>query len=275
MNKKEFFEKITEECDNRIGKTIAILRARGFFIDEIDNKYYISDNATYHDYEYLSYGLEEYGLGKISKPDYRMSESRIKHKVIVPKTGEISINSDADVGSVISFFEEKERIGVESIFTNEKWNKYLREWHAPKTDVKILESYVAYFVKAISACGITTDYSCDGNHESGGKIKMSCQYPSSIYFGIICNCYLDKIMSDINMIDVGGISFSENNKFDKYYELYQCANFLYSNRGNLIDIKYKVSDQLLEARVKQKSCEDIKIIEKKFAELIEEQIKKE
>lgn len=267
MNKGEFFENIVKNYDNYEEKIIAILQARGFLIDKIQDEYYISDNATYNDYEYLKYGFDKYNLGEMEEAKFVPSHNEGKYRVIVPKTGKIHIRSNVEIESVIDFFEERERVYAESLFRYDKWLKYIREIHARKCDVRLLEPYVAYYAKAVSSCGINTNYSCDGNHEQGGSIQFSCDYPSSIFHELICENFLVKIDADICKIYDGGISFDTDNQYDKYFKVYLCADWLYRNRGYFRGIKYEISDRFTNIEAKHESNE---YLEKKFKIYFEE-----
>lgn len=55
---------ITESSDTK-EVILKILQARGFLIDCSDGRYYLSDNATVDDAEYLEVGLNEYNIGYV------------------------------------------------------------------------------------------------------------------------------------------------------------------------------------------------------------------
>ena len=109
MNKQDFFEKIYSNYSSREEQIVSLLRARGFLLGLDDNGFYLSDNAAVEDVEYLSYGMEEYGLGKVTGS--RFSNYRNGHKVIEDKSVRLQISNSARISDAIQFFEESGQVG--------------------------------------------------------------------------------------------------------------------------------------------------------------------
>ncbi len=230
MNKQEFFEKICSSFDSQEEKIVALLIARGFFIDYDQNGYYLSDNAAVEDIEYLSYGMRKYSLGSVFDCDYIVHSNG--HKVIRNKTARISIDKQASIKNAISFFEDSGQISYEVCFQDRKWSEFIFRDYGIKIPVKNLEPYVSLYVKAVSACGVLTNYSCDGNHKSDGKIIVGADYPYNIWHEQICK----KCFSYSGMI-YKGIAFTKETQYKVYYDIFLIASWLYQNRYLLRDIK--------------------------------------
>lgn len=200
---------------------ITILEARGFLIDIEDEHFYLSDNASFNDFIYLSKGLEKYELGYVVDNQNYIQSSRKNwnkdvystdsclYKSLGSKQVEIIIDENANIDNMYDFFCECERIMIVSVFLEMTWNQFLIEELGDKPDVNWLESYVAFYVKAISACGVYTSFSCDGNHNGGKKIYIKSDYPSNIWHFYIWKNIVCKKFGDVSFIE-DGIEFSDD-----------------------------------------------------------------
>lgn len=233
---------------NRTERIIAILKARGFLIDFVGGHYYISDNASVEDVHYLEMAFEKYALGEIIHLEGYKKRSRrcweedvlflcYTYDSIEPFTIEIVINPNASEDDVINFFHSMGRNGSEAGRMKRQWAEFVCEMFGLKPGVSYLESYVAYYVKAIFACGVFTCYSCDGNHENGGKIYVYSDYPSNIWHEYLWKYIVCRYFGNIPYIE-NGISFSDENEQRQVYQLvYNIADFLYVNRKMIRNIK--------------------------------------
>lgn len=221
MNRYDFFDKFCTE--NKQASIINILIARGFLIDFINGGYYLSDNSDPKDLDYLKYGLNHYHLGSLSRDTGGMPYEIAK----------VVIDSSTDIDNAIIFFEESGRIEMESLFQSVSWSYFLQRRHGHKVPVKFLEPYVSYYVKAISACGVFTDFSCDGNHPGDYDIKVGADYPSSIWHRFMYEHILPSEIQLKNYIVNHRIPFTKETQFDRYYLLYQAADYFYRNRWNI------------------------------------------
>lgn len=230
MNKLDFFEAIISPYTSREEQIIALLKARGFLIDHDERGFYLSDNAAVEDIEYLSKGLKEYSLGELSGCSF-VSNLR-ERKIICDRTARITINKECDVRNAILFFEESGRVGFECCYMAHPWSEFVFRDHGVKIPVRYLEPYVAFYVKAVSSCGVLTDFSCDGNHASGGRIIVGAAYPYNIWHEQIwnqCINYSGKIFN--------GLRFSEATQYEIYYAIYKIACWLYETRFKLRTVK--------------------------------------
>ncbi len=230
MNKLDYFEQIISRFSTREEQIIAILKARGFLIDQDDKGFYLSDNAAFEDLGYLSQGIKEYSLGEISGCHFVYSS--IGRKVICDKTARISISKSGSIRDAILFFEESGRVGYECCYQAHTWSEFVFRDHGVKIPVKNLEPYVALYVKAISSCGVLTDFSCDGNHRSGGRIIVGAAYPYKIWHEQIWNQCIDYPRKIFD-----GIRFTKTTQYETYYAVYMIASWLYENRLALRNIK--------------------------------------
>lgn len=226
---------------------IRILMARGFLIDEYEGNYYLSDNSTMDDLEYLKRGMAKYCLGNVIDDGRYVTRSRrnwdkndisrnYTYKNIQPKRIEIIISDSATIDAAIDFFHSVGRNGSEAGPNIRTWREYSIEVFGNKVSVEQLEAYVAFYVKAVSACGVYTCFSCDGNHEDGGRIYVDSDYPSSIWHENIWNYIIKPRFGDIPYIGYG-IYFDEDNQAEVYEIVYEIAAFLYTNRYKIRELK--------------------------------------
>lgn len=245
INKKFLLKSIIEDTMDNETAIIEILKARGFLIERTEDGYYLSDNATINDADFLEWGFYEYRIGKVVNHKDYVEKSRrawnelggsYKYKSLRPNCVKIMINDNASIESAIEFFTCKERIGFEVPNCRRNWVQFLTERFGEKVSVQHLEAYVAFYVKAISACGVNTFFSCDGNHENGGKIYVGAEYPSSIWHFNIWKHIVQPSFGSIPYIGEG-IYFDRKNQEKTYLMVYNIAKYLYDNRSTIQWIK--------------------------------------
>ena len=225
---------------------LEILRARGFFIDKKDGRYYLSDNAAVEDLYYLAELLEKYKLGKVF--DVRENrevawkrgdkDSEIeKYRALRRLKFEILIDENATVEDAIRAFHDKTWIGEDVLNTDMEWWQFAKASFGKKVPVSRLEPYVAYYVKALSACGIDTVSSCDGNHEDGGSIYVQSRYPSCLLHEYIWEVTLAGFFGKLPFIEEGICFKAEKSKQEVYQLVYKMADRLYGMRYLIRDTK--------------------------------------
>lgn len=256
---------LNPELDTR-ANIVEILRARGFLIDCYENKYYLSDNASVDDLEYLKEVMVQCDLGKVIEHKkcvkrYRRNwnteilENSYVYYAILPKGIEIYISNEAKVENILQLFEEG-RYGGDAGTSSRTWNQFLVEEFGTKAPVKHLDPYVAFYVKAISACGVDTYYSCDGNHIQGGYIFVKATYPSKIWHEYIWKYIIQKKFDDIPFIEEK-IPFNSDNQGQVYKMIYSVARYLYDNRMLIRNIKRDTIRNLTKKRIKGLSDKEI------------------
>ena len=126
---------------------------------------------------------------------------------------------------------------------------FFRYDYAPKVPVWLLEKFIARYVKAISACGIQTHGSYDGNHHRpryrGICIKIS-SVMGKIWHKILCERLLYKRFKFRWVEDNGRIiiKIHKMNKWFVYSELNRAAEFLYNHRIEIRQIKHEVCKEI-------------------------------
>ena len=247
MEKEQFFESLYRNCVNEHEKILAILLARGFLVEHIDGRYYLSDNADIHDVAYLANAMETFRIGKVVDSGKRIKSLRqtwnindpqsiYEYDSLVSQGVEILFDRNADIRQAVALFGDSQRIGCEAGANRLGWSQYTREVLSPKVSVGILEPYVAFYVKAISACGVFTASACDGNHKNGGKIIVESHSPSDIWHRSIWEYLVRPRFGPLQFIGTG-IPFTSDSQFEKYLLINQIASFLYNNRIAIRDLK--------------------------------------
>lgn len=215
VNVNYFFSRVIDNSSNNKEAIYKILKERGFLLENVEGHFFLSDNAHKDDIEYLEYGF----LGRIEtikKPDYMAW---------------IHINVNALVRDAIQFFCEKERIAYVVCMQKYDWKYFFRRTYGKKIPVRNLEPFVAYYVKALSSCGVLTNFSCDGNHTDNGIVRIGADYPFDIWMDCIMEIMLpEDYRLKYNSIERGAIAIDKLNKYITYYELYRRADWIYTHR---------------------------------------------
>ena len=248
---------------------VSILKARGFLIDRVNGHYYFSDNATVKDAEYLSKSFSRYGLGVIiDNKEYMVSSRRIwyeilstgsyEYKAIRPNSIEIVISDNASIDSAIEFFNSTGRFYEECTTWRLTWHQYTIEILGPKANVSHLEPYVAYYVKAVSSCGVFTSISCDGNHPDGGEIYVKSDFPSNIWHWYLWKYIVQTKFGPLPYIGKG-IQFNPKNQQEVYSQVYKVADFLYTNRKTIRALKQKTLEHIDKRFLRTHSDDEVEL----------------
>ncbi len=220
---EEFFGAIKERCSSDDEYAVELLKARGFLLE--DEELALSDNSLLpEDVDYLNQILRRGNLGEI-------------------KDGKIILFPDGNMEEI--FFMDN-KIGITaSLDKDDGWEKFIHYTYVPKVSVGILEPFVARYIKAISACGIGTWYSCDGNHpEKKPPHEIIIDFvsePHRLWHEIICTSYLSQRVSLDWDASYSRIRITNKNKWRTYIELNKAAEILYNSRIELRRIKHEAS----------------------------------
>ena len=202
----------------------------------------LSDNSDRDDASYLNKLLTADNLGKM-------------------EGDKIFINPSANVEKI---FYSKLIGGCESCPPiGRTWKRFLHESFDPKVPLNILEPFVARYVKAISACGVATVMSCDGNHHTERNLQRIFvefrSQPNSIWHEIICKRLLVKRfkLKWLCDRDTLKIPFYKENKWRKYLEFNRAGEFLYNNRIKIRQIRRAASDGITASMARHLSSEEL------------------
>ena len=241
---QDFFSEIISNSVTTEDRIFAILEARGFLLTKRDGKLYLSDNADKDDITFLSEGFEKYALGTVI-PTNKGNE-----------LAEILVSDSAKVEDAVSFFNEKNFISFPIIESHQSWGMLVNHPFGKKVPLRILEPFVARYVKAVSACGVTTSLSCDGNSQGQNCIKIRAEYPFNIWHEMLCDCFIPHKYG-IKFDDEGRWYFSHKTKYSHYLKLNQAAEFLYRNRMRIREIKSKACSTITASAIKHLSDEEL------------------
>lgn len=217
MEYENFILKITNTYSSYEDKIAEILKARGFFIEKNKYGYYLSDNSYLkeddhsNDSIFLNSILISYNIGCLC-------DSYIK------------FSKPINVKSLCTLFSEINRIPREECFTKYSWNMFTNYEHGRKIPVKLLDPFVARYIKSISACGVDTVTSCDGNNHNDNILLVGPNSPWGTEWHKLINHYflLDKFQ--LPWRDKTCTTILLTNKFETYYLLNKASEFLYDNR---------------------------------------------
>ena len=261
MDRKEMLIRIKSECSSGLEYAIALLRFRGFLIEEDKQGYFLSDNSHSKDADYLGSLLREYQLGYLEE---------------IEGNSYLCINNPQNIILFEKEFDERKGIPGDSCNSGFGLSHFKCRKHGYKTPVKELEPGIARYVKAISSAGVITIGCCDGNHPGHDAAYLlfddagSAVWHKLIYQRLVANKV--DIQWDEKCL---GIHFSQDNKYDTYYALNKAAEIIYDNRFLLLDIKEKALKSCTKRFFKHHLDEEvIEIFTRNVNDLFDEELAK-
>lgn len=229
-----FFNALKAKCSPDEEYAAEILKARGFLLE--DKGLILSDNSHKDDANYLNALLTADDLGEV-------------------KDGKIFIAPGANVEKI---FYSDNILGCEAFSPGESWKIFLYNSYAPKVPLRLLEPFIGRYVKAISACGVGTCGSCDGNHPNSQRIYVDFRNePHRVWHEIICKRCLAEIFNLNWSREYSVIEFDNANKWQTYAELNRAAEFLYNNRLTIKQIRRQASDGISRKMAKTLSGNEL------------------
>lgn len=199
---------------NNMRSTITLLKRRGFLVDSVDEVNYFSDNSHPADAAFLDNILQKYHIG-------HMDGSRlcIPH----PENGI----------ALVHLFDPAKSIGTEMSWWNVcKWREFAHFEHGLKVPVEVLEPNISFYCKAISACGLDTASSCDGNHGEANSELF-------VLFNTAAYTFWHSLLWELVLKEQFSLNWENNctrvklNKANRnvvYEILFRVADYLYNNR---------------------------------------------
>ena len=272
-----YLENLLDNKTDNVSKIIAILKARGILIWEgkKHGQFYVSDNSGEEDAEYLAKAFKTYQLGSFVCGPYVTVENRYfpeygkYYDCYIHHPAEFFVSKDASVEAAIEFFHQEGRISFSAVWYTWPWATYSHREMQNQIPAKYLESYVAYYVKAISACGVFACFSCDGNHHiissrrrrrrenpDFGEVVVQSDSPSNIWHKYIWEYIVQPVFGPISFIE-NGIAIRD--PYVTYPLIYEIADYLYENRMEIRKLKAETVATIDEKKFrKNKSYEEIK-----------------
>ena len=240
MTEEEFIEAVIGDASTPEDIFFNLASARGFLLERDAGKLFCSDNGARKDSEYLAKILGDCEIGSIVDTGRRNSVSRIREP-------EILINHPENLPQLgHALFAGEAPISDEMIFRLQSWRQFRGMRYAPKVEVQYLEPYVARYVKALNACGIRTESSCDGHHAQRKALFVLTQQDMMFaWHKFLWENYLQRIFPEIPWdADFTTIRLRRGG-FRNYYLLNQAAAYLYERRIVLRDIRYQAAHPIM------------------------------
>ena len=244
-NKEEFWLAIIGDSKSYIEKLYKVLSARGFLLELRNGDIHMLDNNHFDDFDYLDMIFNELGIGCVNITEkHTWTESVLDKysdnyldKTHIVKKAVLEIKNEIDIDILINKMLITDRIGMVCQFGwLHQWWWFLDRINCEKVPVNILETYIARYVKGLSACGLATAVSCDGNHEgSKNKVWIGFEnYPNDLFYEAICNNVLYK---KFNYKYKSKMRFNSESQYKLYYKLNIAGEFLFNNRDYFKNIK--------------------------------------
>lgn len=237
-----FFDAIKAKCFSDEEYAAELLKARGFLLE--DEGLILSDNSHRDDITYLKGLLKECNIGKV-------------------RNGKIVI---APGGNFEKIFYSNYIGGSEAFLAHGiTWQRFINESFAPKVPLRLLEPFIGRYVKAISACGVQTHGSCDGNHIGWNEQKIYIEIsgePDDLWHEIICKRLLDDRfkLSWKHDCSTWKILLNKIDKWKIYTELNRAGEFLYNNRIKIRQIRREALSGITNSMARHLSSEELAAI---------------
>jgi len=219
--------------------SVKMLKRRGFLLERQGEDIILSDNAHVDDIEFLSEIVNNTYIGYLD--GNRLIITDDKPEKIWPLFAPISPGS----------------VGVGSCIVTHSWNKMKTRFCANKIPVRWLEANIAYYIKALSACGIYTGGCCDGNHP--GRKELYIEFDGPAYKE------LHKCIWEVLLVDRFSINWNKSftavdlqkERQDQYDQLFFAADYIYQNRQWLRDARMESAAWITKSIRKRMSQEEI------------------
>lgn len=222
-----------------VNQCIKLLQQRGFLIEFISDSYFLSDNSHQNDWEYLNTILNNYEIGYCTE------------------SGQIFITHVEKAFLLKELFYPiaSRTVGTESGGGDRPWMYLKTHDHAYKIPVSWLEPNIAYYIKALSACGIHTCGCCDGNHPGINRLLIEFEGPA---YGDLHACFWKNQLEkrfDIEWDDTFTRIDLKRNRERQYFELFKAADYIYTNRKYYQTVR-KNAAQWMTKRIISRSAPD-------------------
>lgn len=244
MGMEEFFNYIKSRCASEEEYVYEVIMARGFLLEE--NSFVLSDNSHKDDGAYLNELLKENNIGRL--------EGR-----------KILISSFSNIERI---FDVNNYRNVTASSITESWGEFAQKQYTPKVLLRILEPFVARYIKAVSACGVLTWCSCDGNPpvSHGSRIAVDISEPSSrAWHRLLCEKYFKEGIKLNWNEEYSRIAFNKRTQWNTYIELNRAAEYLYKNRKKFREIKNKSFTGISSNQLKKLSKDEVEEFFRKAA----------
>jgi len=221
---------------------IELLRRRGFLIEYNEGSFFLSDNSHPDDWEFLNTILNNYGIGYCTD------------------TGQVFIThkEKAFLLKEMFFPIAPGTVGTGSNGGDRPWMYLKTHDHAYKVPVSWLEPNIAYYIKALSACGIHTQGCCDGNHPGINRLLIEFEGPAyidlhaclwKVQLGKRFDIDWDNTFSRINLV---------RNRQGQYFELFKAADFIYTNRFYYQTVRKTAAQWMTKSIIRRTDQNEIK-----------------
>lgn len=210
---KEFVVKVAPRdlpYEKRLGN---LLRARGFLIETSGEDMFISDNSCTQGQNFDS-------------DAYFLNQLLTKYDIGILEKDKICLAKNQNQELLVRMFLEHGGVGGFG-YTFRDWSNFKRRAHGQKVPVYLLDPFVSRLVKAISAAGVGTHYSCDGHGKDRFTVGLGGKY-NRAWLRVI----LDIVRFSVNIDS----KFSINNRYSLNIFAHNddmLAIYIFSKRFNL------------------------------------------
>lgn len=216
---------------------IEILERRGFFIDKIDGKYYLSDNALL-----ITKYKRGIPVGTVDNSDEEFLDQLLRNAGVGYLGEDLEIIvTDNSPQKIEDEINRKGNHNAISASQGTGWLMVKNYRQTSKFPVAWLEINVARYVKVLNAIGVFTCLCCGGHKKKGGMSPLIVEFDNEIYAAFM------KLLWDEVLIKKFPLEWKwENNKSSfalmedmqkKCDILNDAAKYIYENRRYFQDLR--------------------------------------
>lgn len=237
--REDFLAEIGKNCRNRTEYLIELLKVRGFLFEKLYGELHMSDTSFKEDAPFLNELLRQYGYG------------HLEGKKVV-------INPNPDPILLEALFVNDAPIEGSYEGAGGSGSKFKHRVHGESVPVKLLDPFIARYVKAITACSVPTTASCDGNHPQMNQMFLMIKDRTSrIWHKLICMMLLAGVYDIRWNSDCTAVEFDESVKYQTYFEMNRAAEYLYDNRQEIRKILNSAMREMAGSFFLNHSAEEI------------------
>ncbi|UUX92520.1 hypothetical protein [Methanoplanus endosymbiosus] len=276
----EFISEMTKDCKTPEEKLVAVLKARGFLLEESDSDICLSDNSCLKNpgYQCSSSDLDQTVLAGFLKGsnlgtlDMTYDDQNYRETLTIdpdhfhrhyyppqnhPAKFRLNITGIPEYNDLYHIIEIFHGFSGSTIFgpnyaIKKDEELFYGHEHGVKVPACIMDAGIARFCKAVSACGVTTKMTCDGHFgEKRYAWILFNTHLDLLWFRILNECIIIPLLNPNLKFRYGSrmnsdaqgdvnISLTRRNPLPEYMEMQRIAEFLYEHRVIFRELKKEI-----------------------------------
>ncbi len=235
----DYVSRICSNCDTNLQRLYLLISARGFLLEKQEDLIYVSSNSNKKDAADLDNLLRTLNMGMVID-------------------SQVLFNENVEINRLPKIFTTVSKVGGDPSKNDYDWIYFKYRKHGFKVPALDLEPFIAKYIKALSACGIITSISCDGNHDNKTEFFLDFNgNPSDFWHQWLWEHLIYRKAELPWVNNYKNVNFTKETQYNYYFELLTAANYLYDNRLLLRDLRQHSINWLTRSKAKNMRHSDI------------------